>query len=156
MGNEALNFLDAPGVIKILVTTDGEGTPHAAVKQSLSHEGGEVIYWELFEHSVTNRNLTADLWYDRQVSILLFTPDERSFVVRARPRYSFISGRIFKRHYERARACYGNVDLACVWFLRPEGTEERTLALRLREEKRLHPYFNHLDRLASPSRKRAD
>ncbi|MDR1489652.1 MAG: hypothetical protein LBS65_04080 [Desulfovibrio sp.] len=152
MGNEALNFLDAPGTIKILVTTDEKGTPHAAVKQSLSYEDGSLVYWELFEHSTTNRNLTADLWYDRPVSVLLFTSDERSFLIKARPRYSFISGKIFKQHYERARARYGDVDLACVWFMRPESAEEHTLAARLQEEKRLHPYFNHLDRLASPAR----
>jgi hypothetical protein len=149
MGNEALNFLDEPGVIKILVTSDAAGAPHAAVKQSLRHEDGSVVYWEFFEQSAANRNMTAALWHDRPVSILLIASGERSFVITAKARYAFVGGRIFRRHYELARKQYGNVDLACVWFLQPTGAEEHTLAIRLREENRLHPYFSHLDRLAA-------
>jgi hypothetical protein len=147
MGDEVLELLNAAGSVKILVTTGDDGLPHPVVKSSLRGEGGNIVYFEFLESSLTNRYMTRALWFDASVGILILTPDERSFTLHARPVRAVVSGKDFQRYYEEAQERWG-FDLAAVWVLRPGFARETTLRARIAEEAKARPYFVHLDRLA--------
>lgn len=148
MGNEILNLLNSEDTVKILVTVDDRGTPHPAIKNSLRSEGDSIIYMEFLESSRTNRYMTKSLWFNRAVSILVLTHDEKSWKITAMPVRAIISGKIFQRYYEEAGKKYGGLDLSTVWILRPLEIVEETLHRRAEEESQKHSHFLHLDKLA--------
>jgi hypothetical protein len=92
--------------------------------------------------------MTKSLWFDKPVSILLVTPDEKSWKITALPVRSIVNGKIFQTYYELAREKYGGFDLSTVWILKPLKIIEETLRERAAEESKNRSYFLHLDRLA--------
>jgi hypothetical protein len=148
MGNEVLNLLNNEDTVKILVTVDDVGTPHPVVKNSLRNEGGTITYIEFLESSRTNRYMTKSLWFNKSVSILILTPDEKSWEITALPARAIVNGKIFQRYYEEAQKKYDGLDIATVWILQPLEIREGTLQKRVAEESQNRPYFLHLDRLA--------
>jgi hypothetical protein len=152
MGNEILNLsqiklLDDEKNIKILVTIDDEGIPHPVVKESLHSDGDNIVYTEYLESSHTNRYLTKSLWFNKKVSILIITPDEKSYAVTALPVRAIISGKIFQKYYEEVRQKTG-FDLSTVWILKPLQIIDETLQERIARESESRSYFLHLDRIA--------
>ncbi|MDR2632011.1 MAG: hypothetical protein LBC51_00100 [Treponema sp.] len=158
MGNEVLNphevleLLNAEGSVKILVTLDEAGLPHPAVKSSLQSDGEHIIYLEFLESSRTNRYMIRSLWFDRMVSILVLSADERSYKITALPVRAIVNGKLFQRYYELAREKYGSPDLSTAWVLKPATVIEETLEKRTAEESKNRSYFLHLDRLAKDHR----
>jgi len=148
MGNEVLNLLNNGDTVKILVTVDDVGTPHPVVKKSLRYEGDTITYVEFLESSRTNRYMTKSIWFNKPVSILILTPDEKSWEITALPVRAIVNGKIFQRYYEEAQKKYNGLDVATVWVLRPLEIREGTLQKRVAEESQNHPYFLHLDKLA--------
>jgi len=151
MGNEVLNLLNNGDTVKILVTVDDAGTPHPVVKKSLRCEGDTITYIEFLESSRTNRYMTKSIWFNKPVSILILTPDEKSWEITALPVRAIVNGKIFQRYYEEAQKKYNGLDVATVWVLRPLEIREGTLQKRVAEESQNHPYFLHLDKLAEVS-----
>jgi hypothetical protein len=147
MGNEVLGRLNEAETLKILVTLDDEGVPHPTVKSSLRSDGADILYSEYLESSRTNRYMTRSLWFNRNVSILIVTADQKSYTITARPVRAIISGKIFQRYYEETLEKTG-LDLASVWILKPLNIINETLSERVAEEAEKRPYFVHLDRLA--------
>ncbi|GBU25960.1 hypothetical protein R83H12_02629 [Fibrobacteria bacterium R8-3-H12] len=148
MGNEVLNLLNNGDTVKILVTVDDKGTPHPVVKNSLRNEGNAITYVEFLESSRTNRYMTKSLWFNKSVSILILTPDEKSWEITALPVRAIVNGKNFQRYYEEAQKKYNGLDIATVWVLQPLEIREGTLQKRVDEESQNRPYFLHLDRLA--------
>jgi hypothetical protein len=146
MGNEVLALLDDPDCTKILCCVDDEGAPYPAVKGSLQSENENILYLEFIESSKTNRYMTRSLWFDKKVSVLILTPDKKSFLISARPVRAVVSGKYFQKYYNQASEKYG-LDLSTVWILKPESITEQTLQKRVEEEAEARSYFIHLDRL---------
>jgi hypothetical protein len=148
MGNEVLELLNNEKTVKILVTVDDGGIPHPVVKSSLYSDGTHILYLEFLESSRTNRYMTRSLWFDKPVSILLVTPEEKSWKITALPLRAIVNGKTFQQYYELAQEKYGGFDLSTVWILKPLEIFEETLRERAAEESKNRPYFLHLDRLA--------
>ena len=149
MPEAVIALLDDERTIKILVTADSSGTPHAAVKKSLrSGEDGNVIYLELIETSQTNSNMTSSLWFGRAVSVLLAAPDGRSWLITGRPFKCLVAGPVFEHYYREARERFGDADLAAVWVITPENAQDESLESRTALEGLEHPLMLHLDRIA--------
>jgi hypothetical protein len=148
MGNEVLNLLNNGDAVKILATVDDNGVPHAVVKNSLRSEGDSIIYIEFLESSRTNRYMTKSLWFNKAVSILILTPDGKSWEITALPVRAIVSGKIFQRYYEEAQKKYGGLDISTIWVLQPLKIREGTLQKRVEEESQNRPYFLHLDIIA--------
>ena len=145
---DLLRCLDDERTIKIVVASDDDGVPHPVVKESLRAEGGDLVYLDFIESSRSNRHMTAALWFDRKVSVLVLGPDGRSFRITARPRRAVTSTRRFDGYYREAKEKYG-FDLAAAWVLEPLEISEGTLRKRIEEETLRRPYFKHLDRLST-------
>jgi hypothetical protein len=155
LSDDVLRCLDDERTIKVVVASDDDGVPHPVVKGSLRAEGGDLVYLDFIESSRANRHMTAALWFDRKVSVLILGADGRSFRITARPLRAVTSTRRFGEYYREAKEKYGQ-DLATAWILRPLETSEGTLQKRVEEEARRRPYFKHLDNLAIAAARRRD
>jgi hypothetical protein len=82
------------------------------------------------------------------VSILVVTPDAKSYAISALSVRAIVNGKDFQHYYELAQKQYGDIDLSTVWILKPVSIIEQTLQVRVEEEAKKRPYFQHLDRLA--------
>ena len=154
MGNEILKLINEKESVKILVTVDENGLPHPVVKDSLHSDGEHIIYTEFIESSKTNRYMTKSLWFDKPVSILLISADERSFLITAQPHRAIVNGKEFQKYYEAVQKQYSDFDLSTVWVLKPLEIIEQSLRKRVDEENVKRPYFLHLDRLAKEKQER--
>lgn len=136
--------------VKVLATTDAQGVPHAALKQTLHlDEDGNLVYLELLESSKTNKNLVWSLWFDRSVSIALGGKNRSSYQIIGKPIKTHITGPLFKKYYVKIRDQFeGKADLAAVWIIKPEQVINQTFFARKVEEEARHPTFKHLDLLA--------
>jgi len=138
--------------VKVLVTLDEKGDPHAVVKQSIElAEDGNLLHLEFIESSRTNKNLVRAIWYDRRVAVSLKGKGDVSYQIKGRPVRSIVAGPVFQKHYTTARERLGDVDLAAVWVIEPEEVINESFSVRLAEEEARHPYFLHLDRIAKSS-----
>lgn len=134
--------------LKVLATADEHGVPHVTVKDSLFiHENGQVVYLEMLEKSVTNRNMTHSLWFERPVAVNVIAKN-RSFQIKGIPVKTLIAGREYESYYREAEKINPENDLTAVYFIEPTEVREETYAVRLAEEKKKHPLYVHLDKLA--------
>lgn len=154
MGNEILNRINEKESVKILVTVDENNLPHPVVKDSLHSDGEHIIYTEYIESSKTNRYMTKSLWFDKPVSILILTNDEKSYTITAQPHRAIVNGKEFQKYYETVQKQYSDFDLSTVWVLKPLEIIEQSLRKRVDEENIKRPYFLHLDRLAKEKQER--
>lgn len=142
-------FLDKES-IKVLGTVDEFGVPHVVFKDSIDiNAKGEIVYLELIETSITNRNLVSSIWFDRKVSINVVDKNKKSYQIKGIPTEAIISGAIFEKYYEEVQRKLGDdYDLSTVWIIEPEIVVEQTLSVRIKIEEEKHPLLKHLDRLA--------
>ncbi|MDR2151371.1 MAG: hypothetical protein LBO72_00995 [Helicobacteraceae bacterium] len=153
MGNEAidravLERLNEKDAIKALVTIDENGAPHPVVKGSIEFDGEKIVLLEILESSLTNRNLTRAIWFDKPVALLLITNDRKTYKISLKVTRSVVSGKLFETYYKKAQEKYGDVDVAAAWFFEPIALRDESIKTRIKEERERRPYFNHLDRLA--------
>lgn len=146
---EIIDLLEDKNTVKLLATVDQDGHPHLVVKQTIrADDQGNLIYFELLESSKTNKNLVRSIWFNGVASIALANINGQSYQIKCKPVKSIVNGPQFRRYYIEAQKELGDVDLAAVWVLQPESVVDQTYPSRRSEEERIHPYFNHLDRLA--------
>ena len=148
--NEKLKkILTTPGTVAVLATINGDGTPHAAVMESVSiTEHGTLEYLELLESSRSYRNLTASLWFNKTVAILVAAPDGSRSLITGKPAKISISGSTFEERYVRIREQRGDVDLAAVCIIEIIDVVEETFAVRFAQQEAERPFYTHLDRIA--------
>lgn len=145
LSQDVIDLANDPATIKVLVTVDPDGVPHAVPKQSLHVAAdGKVHYLEILETSTTNRNLVHSIWFDRLVTIALIGA-ERRVQIKGRPVKNHITGPLFLEHYRRFRE---RGDLAGVWVIEPEQVIDQDPKARRSAESAKHPAFIHLDRIA--------
>jgi general stress protein 26 len=148
LANEVTELLKDDETVKVLATTNENGVPHVAIKQSIQlGEDGKIIYLELLESSKTNKNLVKSIWFNRKVAIALKGKEKESYQIIGRAVKAIISGPVFQKHYVDIREKLGDVDLATVWVIEPEEVSNQTFSVRKAQEEATHPIFKHLDRL---------
>jgi hypothetical protein len=136
--------------IKVLATTDKDGTPHAVAKGSLTvDEEGRLLYLELLESSRTNKNMIYSLWFEKKVAVNIITPQRKSVLIKGRPVKTLIAGRVFEKYYTFAQQRDSGNDLAAVYYIDVEEVIDESYPVRRAEEAAKHPLYIHLDRLAN-------
>ena len=149
LSRNIIELIEDNNTTKVLATLDADGFPHAVVKQSLhTGEDGNLLYLELLESSLTNRNLVRSIWFNQKVSIALWGKNGQSYQIKGKPVKTHITGPLFQKHYLAVRERLGDVELAAIWVIEPEEVVDESFARRKAEEEAAHPFFRHLDRLA--------
>lgn len=134
--------------IKVLATVDKNGNPSSVFKGSLHlTEEGILEEYEILESSQTNSNLVYSIWFDKNVSITLLTPDKKSYQIKAKPIKSITSGRYFEKAYVSLRESGKDIDLGAIWQFEPLEEKENTFSVRVAEDEAAYPLLKHLDRL---------
>jgi hypothetical protein len=135
--------------IKVIATISRQGVPHVVAKGSLTvTEDGQLTYWELLEGSQTNKNVTYALWFDKTVAINVITKDKKSYQIKGIPRKSLVAGHGYEKAYAAAQDRNPENDLAAVYYIEPTEVIEESYPVRLQEERKKHPLYIHLDKLA--------
>ena len=142
-------ILQSTGTVKLLITTDEQGVPHAVVKSSLQlDDANNLVYFEFLESSQTNKNMVRSIWFDRTVSVTVVGENSESYQIKGRPIKAIVSGQVFRKYYQQVQQGNSENDLAAVWLIEPQQIIEQSLPVRQRQETENRPYFKHLDRLA--------
>jgi hypothetical protein len=135
--------------IKVLATSDEHGVPHVVAKGSLFiSDEGDVVYLELLEKTVTGRNMTHSLWFDRKVAVNVISKDGRSFQIKGIPYKTLIAGKEYEKYYVEAEKRNPENDLTAVYFIKPDEVREETYPVRLKQQREKHPLYVHLDKIA--------
>lgn len=145
---EAVDIISDSGSIKVLVTVDEEGNPHAAFKDGLTVlDDGNLAFGEEFEGSQTNVNLVRSIWYNKRVELILRDRRGTTFQIKGKPYRYAHSGPLFKKFYLAEREKRGpDSELAGVWIVIPQEVRNETYEIRKKEEDERHPFFRHFDR----------
>lgn len=146
--DKLVEIINSKTTLNALATVDKDGVPHVTYKGSFHiRENGFLEFYEIIETSVTNRNLTTSIWFDKVVAVNFLSENKESFQVKAKVKKAIISGQEFKKVYEALRERFGDVDVSTVWVLEPIEVREETFAKRRVLEEDAHPLLRHLDRL---------
>lgn len=146
---ELTAILGRADTVKVLVTTDEKGTPHAVIKESLQlDEENHLIYFELLESSHTNKNMVRSIWFNHSITVAVMGANGESYQIKGKPVKAIVSGRAFRKYYEQIREKNGDIDLAAVWVIEPQEIVDQSFTVRRKQEEASRPYFTHLDRLA--------
>jgi hypothetical protein len=146
---ELTEILGRADTVKVLVTTDEKGAPHAVIKESLQlDEENHLIYFELLESSHTNKNMVHSIWFNHPITVALVGANGESYQIKGKPLKAIVSGIAFRKYYEQIREKNGDTDLAAVWVIEPQEIVDQSFTVRRKQEEASRPYFTHLDRLA--------
>lgn len=144
---KVVELLNDVNSVKVLATTDKEGSPHVTFKNSIrAREDGYIQYWELIETSKTNKNMVNSIWFHKQVAINVYA-DGVSYQIKGIPYKAIISGKEFEEAYKQVRERFKDGDLSTVWLIEPLQITEETFQKRKAQEEEQHPILKHLDRL---------
>ncbi len=150
ISTELADVLAKEDTVKLLVTTDEQGIPHAVVKKSLrlDSDTNRLLYLELLESSQTNKNMVRSIWFNRVVTVAVIGAQGESYQIKGRPIKAIVSGHAFRKYYSLVREKKPEADLAAVWVIEPVEIIDERFSVRLQQETAAHPYFQHLDQLA--------
>ena len=145
---EIIELIENNDTVKLLVTLDEKGQPHAVAKNSIRVlEDGNIVYLELLESSKSYKNFTRSLWYNQKVTLSIVGDKGISYQVRGNPEKIIISGPVFEKYYNSVRERLGDVDLAAVCVIKPVEVINESFFTRFAEQENKQPIFKHLDRL---------
>jgi hypothetical protein len=148
LNKEIIALLGSDDSTKVLATVNEQGYPHAAAKPYiLVDDDGNLLYLELVESSLTQKNLVRSIWFDQKVSISVSGKNGQSWQIKGKPVKTLITGPVFLHHYQDVRQRLGDVGLSAVWVIEPEEVINENILVRHAEEELAHPVFRHLDRL---------
>lgn len=140
--------LTKPDTVAVLATINNDGTPHTALLESARlTENGALEYLELLESSRGYRNLTASLWFNKTVSVLVSTPDGTRFQIIGVPDRITVCGAYFEDRYRQIREKRGDVDLAAVCSIKILEIEDDSFAVKFAQQESVRPFYKHLDRI---------
>ncbi len=149
LNKEIIALFSSDDSTKVLATVNEQGYPHAAAKPYiLVDDDGNLLYLELVESSLTQKNLVRSIWFDQKVSISVSDKSGQSWQIKGKPVKTLITGPVFLHHYRDVRQRLGDVGLSAVWVIEPEEVINENILVRHAEEELAHPVFRHLDRLA--------
>jgi len=149
--DEIKQIINDPKTVKIVGTVGVDDVPHTAVKQSLHvNDEGKIEYIELFESSESYRNVTASLWYNKKVSVLILSPDKESYEIIGEPERILIAGREYEAVYTKVLEEKG-YDIAAVVTIAPESVENSSPKEKFKDQEKTRLFYKHLDRLSKES-----
>jgi hypothetical protein len=145
---EVLDLIRDSESVKVLATTDEEGNPHIAFKESLTVlDNGKLAFGEEFEGSQTNVNMVRSIWFNGNVELTVRDGHGTTFQIQGKPYRYVHAGPLFKKFYLAERERRGpDSELAGVWIITPEDVKNETYEVRKKEEDEKHPFFRHFDR----------
>jgi hypothetical protein len=148
---EIARAMVAQDTAKVITSVNRNGESHTIFSDFiLLDENGQIRYLELFESSQTNKNLTASIWFDQPVYIVLRRASGESFRITGKVRRAEISGPDFEAEYKRIRGTLGgDYDLSTIWVIEPVSAVDETPDAQLREERAKYPSIGHLDRFSA-------
>lgn len=148
LNNAVIELLGREDTTTVLATVNGLGIPHAVMNPFIqADDDGNLLYLELSESSLTQKNLVASIWFERAVAVSISSKSGESWQVKGRPIKTLITGPVFQDQYLKVRQLLGDVDLSAVWIIEPDEVINENILIRHAEEQRVHPLFRHLDRL---------
>jgi hypothetical protein len=148
LSKEVVEAFNNPETIKALATVDKNGAPYVVYKGSLHiNEDGNIELNEILESSRNNQNLVYSIWFGKQVSVNLLTPEKKSFQLHLKPLKCITSGAYFEAAYKKVRAGGADIDLGAIWQFAVEEEKEETFFVRVKEDEEAYPILKHLDRL---------
>ena len=149
LNKEIIALFSNDDTTKVLATVNENGFPHAAAKPFIRvDDDGNLLYLELVESSITQKNLVRSIWFNQKVSISVSDGNGESWQIKGKPVKTLITGPVFLHHYRDVRQRLGDVDLSAVWIIEPEEVINENILFRHADEELAHPLFRHLDRLA--------
>lgn len=148
LNKEIIALFSSDDSTKVLATVNEHGYPHAAAIPFIRvDDDGNLLYLELVESSLTQKNLVRGIWFDQKLSISVSDNNGQSWQIKGKPVKTLITGPVFLHHYRDVRQRLGDVDLSAVWVIEPEEVINENILVRHAEEELAHPLFRHLDRL---------
>jgi Pyridoxamine 5'-phosphate oxidase len=148
LNKELIALFSSDDSTKVLATVNEHGYPNAsAIPYIRVDDDGNLLYLELVESSLTQKNLVRGIWFDKKVSISVSDNNGQSWQIKGKPVKTLITGPVFLHHYRDMRQRLGDVDLSAVWVIEPEEVINENILVRHAEEELAHPVFRHLDRL---------
>lgn len=150
ISNELKEIFADKDTIKVLASVDTDGNPHVVAKGSLtlSEDQTQIIYMELLEGSRTHKNLTAGIWFENKVAINVISKERVSYQIKGTPVRCLVAGRIYEEYYKKAQERNPENDLAAVYYIDIEEVINESYPVRMAEERKKHPLYVHLDRIA--------
>ncbi|AEF86096.1 hypothetical protein TREPR_0167 [Treponema primitia ZAS-2] len=145
---EIIDLIQSDKSIKIIATTDEQGSPHAVAREDfLVLDDGLIVFAEWRESSRTNSNLVRAIYFGNYVSLSVFNDRGHSFQIKVKPvRFDFYSP-LFKQFFAAIRKKRGDdSDITGLWYLAPVDIRNENPEIRKKEEDVLHPHFRYLDR----------
>ncbi len=140
------SMFNSPKTKKVIATVSCDGVVHVTFKEMMFMEdSGKIILLEILEKSITNRNLTYSIWFNRPVAINMLSEEETSFHLQVIPTRAIISGKEFEAYYNYVQERLGNYDLSTVWLFELLEIRETSLQQRISENADIYPFIKHLD-----------
>jgi hypothetical protein len=141
-------IINDPGTSKIVGTVGVDGVPHTALKQTLHlNEDGNIEFVELLESSVSFKNITGSIWFDKKVSILVLGANRESYEITGKVDRILIAGRKFEEIYSKILQDKG-FDIAAVVIIIPEKVDNKSAKDKFEEQESTRMFYKHLDRLS--------
>ena len=139
------SIINNPKTIKVLGTVGVDGVPHTAVKQSLHiNEDGNIEYFELLESSVSYKNVTGSIWFDKKVSIVVIGENRESFEITGRVDRILIAGDRYEEAYKKALEEKG-FDIAALIIIIPEKIDDKAAKKKFEEQDSTRIFYRHLE-----------
>lgn len=144
------SLFNNPKTKKVIATVSYDSIVHVTFKDMLFMDEDErIILLEILERSITNRNLTYSIWFNKPVAINMLSEEGISFHVQVLPIRAIISGKEFEAYYKYMQKQLGNFDLSTVWIFEMLEIRETSLRQRIFENADAYPIVNHLDRITN-------
>ena len=143
LSEQVQDLLKDRNTVKVLTTTEEDGTPHTVFKGSLTALDEKTIaYAEAFEQSDTYQNMLRNYWRRRLVSVFLFNPSSGSaFQIKGRAWKFLYEGPVWDEFLKRTWEMMPDANPAGVWLIRPEKVTEETYDSRRNALKEKFPDY---------------
>ncbi|MBQ8139811.1 MAG: hypothetical protein IJ195_10190 [Lachnospiraceae bacterium] len=149
LSQEIVDAINNPTSIKVIASKDRFGTVNVVAKGSIRvTEDGKIRVLELLESAQSNKNLTYSLWFNQTVAINVITTEKKSYQVKGVPVKAVIHGHEFEEAYKEVIAKDPENDLAAIYYIEPELEKNETYTVRREEQKKEHPLYFHIDKIA--------
>lgn len=146
--NDIREIVNSPKSVKVVGTVGADSIPHTAVKQTLHiNEEGNIEYVELFESSLSYKNITGSIWFDKKVSVLVYGENKESYEIIGKVDHILVAGREYEAVYAKILEEKG-YDIAAVITIIPERVENQSPKDKFEEQENTRLFYKHLDRLS--------
>ncbi|WP_320974165.1 hypothetical protein [Dysgonomonas capnocytophagoides] len=148
LSQEIVNFINSESTHKMLATVSPIGEPHLVYKKNMFYEDGKIVYLELLESSISNKNMIYSLWFEKKIAVNFFNENGISIQIKGVPVKAVVAGPIFEKYYNALQQEDPDYDLSTVYYIEICDVIDETYSVRRMEQSVKHPLYIHIDRLA--------